>query len=81
VLFLDVPSGLNATTGEAPGLVVHPERTLTLALPKTGLQRVPGEIYLADIGIPPKVFRRLGLSLEPFFGQHYWVRLEKPGDR
>jgi NAD(P)H-hydrate epimerase len=28
VLSLDVPSGLDATTGEAPGAVVCPERTL-----------------------------------------------------
>ena len=77
VLSLDVPSGLDATTGEAPGAVVCPERTLTLALPKTGLQRVPGELYLADIGIPPEVFQRLGLSFDPPFGERYWVRLEK----
>ena len=32
VLSLDVPSGLDATTGETPGAVVHPDRTLTLAL-------------------------------------------------
>ena len=37
LLSLDVPSGLDATTGETPGPVVHPDRTLTLALPKTGL--------------------------------------------
>jgi len=76
VLSLDVPSGLDATTGEAPGPVVHPERTLTLALPKTGLQRVPGDLYLADIGIPPEVYHRLGLSFESPFGQYYWIRLE-----
>ncbi len=81
VLSLDVPSGLDATTGEAPGLVVHPKRTLTLALPKTGLQRVPGELYLADIGIPPEVFQRLGLSFDPPFGERYWVRLEKSNDQ
>ena len=77
VLSLDVPSGLDATTGEAPGPVVHPERTLTLALPKTGLQRVPGDLYLADIGIPPQVYRRLGLSFELPFGERYWIRLER----
>jgi len=77
VLSLDVPSGLDATTGKAPGPVVRPERTLTLALPKTGLQRVPGELYLADIGIPPQVYRRLGLSFESPFGEHYWIRLER----
>jgi len=77
VLSLDVPSGLDATTGEAPGPVVHPERTLTLALPKTGLQRVPGDLYLADIGIPPEVYHRLGLSFELPFGERYWIRLER----
>ena len=76
VLSLDIPSGLNATTGEAPGLAVRPERTLTLALPKTGLQHIPGEIYLADIGIPPEVFHQLGVSYEPPFGKGYWMRLK-----
>ena len=75
-LSLDVPSGLDATTGATPGLVVHPERTLTLALPKTGLHSVAGDLYLADIGIPPEVYHRIGLSLEPPFGKRYWIRLE-----
>ena len=55
---------------------MRPERTLTLALPKTGLDHVTGEIYLADIGIPPAVFQQLGLSYEPPFGERYWIRLE-----
>jgi len=77
VLSLDVPSGLDATTGATPGLVVRPERTLTLALPKTGLTDVEGELYLADIGIPLEVYHRLGLSFEPFLGKCYWIRLEQ----
>lgn len=76
VLSLDVPSGLNATTGEAPGVVVRPDRTLTLALPKTGLEHVPGEVYLADIGIPPEVYQGLDLSVEPLFWKRYWIRLK-----
>jgi NAD(P)H-hydrate epimerase len=75
VLSLDVPSGLNATTGESPGLAVQPDRTLTLALPKTGLGRVSGDLYLADIGIPPEVYHRLGIDVEPFFGRQYWIPL------
>ncbi|MGD1992509.1 MAG: NAD(P)H-hydrate epimerase [Anaerolineae bacterium] len=77
VVALDVPSGLDATTGEAPGRVVQPERTLTLALPKTGLAQVAGEIYLADIGIPPAVFESLGIRYEPPFEQGYWVQIER----
>jgi NAD(P)H-hydrate epimerase len=75
VLSLDVPSGLDATTGESPGMVVQPERTLTLALPKTGLHGAPGELYLADIGIPPAVYERLGLAYQSPFGKRYWNHL------
>ncbi len=77
VLSLDVPSGLNATTGETPGPVVRPHRTLTLALPKTGLRDLAGELYLADIGIPPEVYERLGLSFEPFFRGRFWIALHR----
>jgi NAD(P)H-hydrate epimerase len=75
VLSLDVPSGLHATTGAAPGRMVRPQRTLTLALPKTGLTNVEGELCLADIGIPLEVYHRLGLSFEPPFGKGYWICL------
>lgn len=76
VLALDVPSGLDATTGKAPGALIRPDRTLTLGLPKTGLHSVSGDLYLADLGIPPEVYGRLGLCFEPFFGDRYWIRLE-----
>lgn len=75
VLALDLPSGLDATTGAMPGSVVRAERTLTLALPKTGLAKVPGELYVADIGIPPEVYRRIGLSFATPFRHQYWTRL------
>jgi NAD(P)H-hydrate epimerase len=80
VLSLDIPSGLNATTGERNGSAVRPHRTLTLALPKTGLHAVAGDLYLADIGIPPEVFHRIGLQLVMSFGTGYDTRLE-PVDR
>jgi NAD(P)H-hydrate epimerase len=80
VLALDVPSGLDATTGEAPGAVVRPDRTLTLALPKTGLASISGELYVADIGIPPEVYRPLGLSFEPFFRDRYWISVHRQTD-
>jgi NAD(P)H-hydrate epimerase len=76
VLSLDLPSGLDATTGDAPGALVQPERTLTLALPKTGLRHIHGELYLADIGIPPEVYGALGISFEWPSGRRYWIRLE-----
>lgn len=76
VLSLDLPSGLDATTGDAPGALVHPERTLTLALPKAGLRDLPGALYLADIGIPSAVYTAIGLSFVWPSGDRYSIRLE-----
>jgi len=76
VISLDLPSGVDATTGETPRLHIQAERTLTLALPKPGLTNlVSGEIYLADIGIPPEVYHSLGIHFDPFFGERYYIRL------
>ena len=61
MLSLDVPSGLDASTGLAPGAAVQATATMTLALPKHGLiSELAGDLILADIGIPSEVYRRLG---------------------
>jgi NAD(P)H-hydrate epimerase len=77
VVSLDVPSGLDATTGETHGRAVHPDRTVTLALPKTGLDAGPGALYLADIGIPETVYDRLDIAYENPFGTQDWIALER----
>lgn len=63
VLSLDVPSGIDATSGRAAGASVKATRTLTLALPKTGLGLITGDLLLADLGIPLGVYARLGISV------------------
>jgi NAD(P)H-hydrate epimerase len=78
ILSLDVPSGLDATTGETPGEFIRPRWTMTLALPKTGLLLAQtGELFLADIGIPEGVYRRLQLNYIPPFEGRSWVRLNR----
>ena len=83
ILSLDLPSGLDATTGNAPGALIVPRWTMTLALPKTGLlpERV-GELYLADIGIPQAVYQRMKLPYRTPFDHRYRVLIKaKPPDR
>ena len=76
VLALDVPSGVDATSGQTPGAFVSARWTLTLALPKTGLlPRLTGDLYLGDIGIPDQVYRCIGIKYVSPFGLHSWVRL------
>lgn len=75
-LSLDVPSGVDATTGEAPGVAIRPRWTLTLALPKTGLRPDnAGQPWLADLGIPPATIERAGIVWVSPFGGHSRIAL------
>ena len=71
---LDIPTGVLATSGENPGEFVKSNKTLTLALPKTGLYpKKCGEIILADIGIPATVFQKAGIIYSSPFSDSYFV--------
>ena len=82
ILSLDVPSGIDSTTGRVAEPAIRATATLTLALPKVGLrsptasERV-GELYVADIGVPPELFAGPGLKLEvgPIFAREEIVRV------
>lgn len=75
VLSLDAPSGIDTTTGTVFEPAIQAAATMTLALPKEGL-RAPsvethvGELYLADISVPPDLYRRfLGIEVGPIFAE------------
>jgi NAD(P)H-hydrate epimerase len=56
---------MNATTGEAYDPCIKATSTLSLALPKTGFlaasaSQYVGQLYLADISIPQKIYQRFG---------------------
>lgn len=73
---LDVPSGVDSTTGEVMGKFINPDLTMTLALPKTGLlSDVTGDLFLADIGIPSKVYEKLNLNYQSPFSGKYYIKL------
>ena len=82
VLSLDVPSGLDATTGTASSPCVRATATMTLALPKEGLRAADvgqyvGELYLADIGVPPALYAlpSIGIEVGALFAKEEVIRL------
>ncbi len=80
ILSLDVPSGVDSTTGQAFDPHMKATATLTLALPKTGLlsqgpQTRIGELYLADISVPPNLYEALGLSIGSIFSEKELIRI------
>jgi len=82
ILALDAPSGVDTTTGAVFDPAIRATATMTLALPKEGL-RAPGvaaqvgELYLADISVPPALYAgpALGLHVGHLYAQSDIVRL------
>ena len=80
-LALDVPSGLELSTGIVHEPAVRADATVTLALPKEGL-RTPGapaavgRLLLGDISVPGAVYARMGLDHRSPFGHGPLVRVE-----
>ncbi len=81
ILSLDSPSGLDTTTGTPGSPCIHASVTLTLALPKTGLlssnaKPFIGNLYLADIGVPPELYQKaFGLDVPPVFAEQEIIRV------
>jgi NAD(P)H-hydrate epimerase len=82
VLSLDAPSGIDTTTGTVFDPAVRATATMTLALPKEGLrtpgmERQMGELYLADISVPPALYERHPLNVHtgPLFAKGEVIRL------
>jgi len=64
VIAIDIPSGLDAETGECEGEAVIADITATIALPKRGLVGQSavgyvGSLEVVDIGIPPEMIDEL----------------------
>ena len=81
VLSLDTPSGLDTTLGIIGDPCVRATATMTLALPKSGLSMAPtvvGELYVADIGVPPSVYSAFGIELSDPFSGGRWSRRADP---
>ena len=82
ILALDAPSGVDAGTGEVFSPAIKAAATMTLALPKEGLltqdiaQQI-GELYLADISVPPQLYTSPALAVEvgPIFASGDILRL------
>jgi NAD(P)H-hydrate epimerase len=77
ILALDTPSGVDTTSGTAFDPAIRAMATMTLALPKSGLRAAAaaGELYLADIGVPPGLYAGLGLEVGMIFAESDIVRL------
>ena len=80
ILSLDVPSGLDTTSGVVGDPAVRAAATMTLALPKAGLREareMVGELYLADISVPNELYAQapLHLDVQPLFASSDIIRI------
>ncbi len=64
IVAIDLPTGLNADTGEVDHGTIPADLTITLACPKQGFFFFPGrayigELFVGDIGLPPEMEQHL----------------------
>jgi hydroxyethylthiazole kinase-like uncharacterized protein yjeF len=76
VVSIDIGSGLDGDTGEEALPCVRPDYTVTLAAPFEGMtEENSGEVWLADISVPPEAFEAQE-AMEEVFRQSSLVRLD-----
>ena len=80
ILSIDVPSGLQASTGEPFDPTIRATATLTLGLPKTGLlteraRPVVGDLWVADIGIPLAAYAAARIAVGPVFATDEFLEM------
>lgn len=68
VVAVDLPTGVQADTGQVLGVAVQAAVTVTMGLPKRGLYQFPGagcagEVVVADIGIPKSLFTDISVEI------------------
>ena len=69
---IDIPTGMEADTGEARGGCVQADLTVTFHKPKAGYAKKPhvGELVVASIGVPPEAEQYIGpgdvWAVQPF---------------
>jgi NAD(P)H-hydrate epimerase len=69
VVAVDIPSGVNASTGEVAGAAVRADVTVTMHGPKVGLAVAPGRFHAGDVAVAD-------IGLEPAQTEHRLVTPE-----
>lgn len=78
ILACDLPSGVSGDEGLIHSPCIKATATLALGLPRWGLLEawpVAGEVWLADLGVPPALYESLGLAVPDLFEGQAIVRL------
>ncbi|MBV7336858.1 NAD(P)H-hydrate epimerase [Chloroflexi bacterium TSY] len=74
ILSLDLPSGIDADTGQSDDEHIRATATLSIGPPKAGLlteagQRACGDLYVADVGVPWQLYEGMGIEVESLLRQ------------
>jgi len=80
IIALDLPSGLDPDRGVPNDPTIRATKTLALALPKAGLLRPEaassaGELWLADISVPPQAYARFDIDPSSLFAESDLIRI------
>ncbi|MCK4714500.1 MAG: NAD(P)H-hydrate epimerase, partial [Candidatus Aenigmarchaeota archaeon] len=75
VFSVDIPTGLDVSTGMWHEPCFRGSTVLALGLPKPHMLGNPGirKLMVGDIGIPPEAYRRVGLKVQSLFARSSYI--------
>ena len=78
ILAIDIPSGLDTDKGAVYSPCIKATHTLTLSLPKKGFLQARehvGKLVIADIGVPPELYKFMGLTVGNLFKERDSIKV------
>jgi NAD(P)H-hydrate epimerase len=85
VVSIEAPTGLDLDTGNHGKPTVKAKATMALGIPKAGMFKLmatkyTGELFLADISVPPELYKSIQVETTPFynvFSENPLVKINK----
>ncbi|MBR9680427.1 MAG: NAD(P)H-hydrate epimerase [Candidatus Altiarchaeota archaeon] len=75
IIACDVPSGIDTDKGIIYNTHIKPHSILFLSLPKIGCKKIKSKKYVADIGVPKDLYRKIKVDPNNYFKKNSIIKL------
>lgn len=75
VISCDIPSGTDADLGIIHKIYIKADYIIFLSLPKVGSKDIDAQKYVADIGVPQKLYKEINIKQDNYFKEKDIIKI------